>query len=47
MKNLATLLKELKEANKNMTKFMLKGNYKAATMWAEKVEKLESQIELS
>lgn len=45
MKNLSTLLKELKEANKNMAKFILKGNNEAAIMWAEKVESLESQIE--
>jgi len=44
MKNLATLLKELKEANNNMTKFIAKGNNELAIMWAEKVEKLELQI---
>jgi len=46
MKNLATLLKEVQEANKNMAKFIAKGNTKVALMWAEKVEKLEKEIEL-
>ena len=46
MKNLATLLIEVREANKNMAKFIKKGNDKAALMWAEKVEELENQIQL-
>jgi len=46
MKNLATLLVEVREANKNMAKFIRTGNDKAAFMWAEKVEELENQIQL-
>lgn len=45
MKNLATLLKEVKEANKNMVKFINEGNNQCAIMWANKVEELEKEIE--
>ena len=45
MKNLATLLKEVKEANKNMVKFINAGNDQCAFMWANKVAQLEKEIE--
>ena len=45
MKNLATLLSEAKEANKNLVKFIKQGNEQAALMWAEKLQKIENEIE--
>jgi cell fate (sporulation/competence/biofilm development) regulator YmcA (YheA/YmcA/DUF963 family) len=44
MKNLQMKLQEIKEANKNMVRFIKKGNMEAAQMWAEKLEKLENEL---
>ncbi len=45
MQNLATLLKEVQTANRNMVKCIKSGNDEMAVRWAEKVEELENRIQ--
>ena len=44
MKSIATKLQEITEANRNMVRFIKKGNMVKAEMWAIQLEKLENQL---
>lgn len=44
MKTLKMKLQEIKEANKNMVRFINNGNDEAAIMWATKLQELENSL---